>query len=463
MASDSRIRRNEDEDEEPLEIPLENNKVNEQATLCLIGRVWTRRTVNTFGLIETMKKLWNPTRGMTCREIAPNLISFQFNHWRDVDKVLEREPWQFNNFFLMLQRASMDVPPTAMKFDSIPCWIRLYDLPMAGRTPQILQMVGSRFGKVMEIDESTTDGLSRCVRLKVVLTLSKPLKRRTMVRLGAAEPLAIPVKYERLPTFCYFCGVVGHNAKDCDVIQTEEDVAKMKRNDMEYEDFLRASPWKKDKVVIPENNTYSKQERKELFRPKQRETEEAEEEEKADPMKIPDEKVVELMKSLTRVEMKPHQVTSETKPNLSPSINSYDPPVPTSIPNQLYQTIHQIPSLLFQHQPSSLAISNVENINISISQYTSANINQNSQPMIPNTIMSQPKFSLTQQDETENNSNQMNNPSNHKPLEHALPHPNTDLRRDRIWRKSDSFGVISLPKQPTSGKRSLQLDDDDLN
>lgn len=66
-----------DEDEEE---PIQVSEVAEASTstvaLCLLGKLRTDRPYNLFGLFETMKKLWCPTKGMICSDMDPKLISF---------------------------------------------------------------------------------------------------------------------------------------------------------------------------------------------------------------------------------------------------------------------------------------------------------------------------------------------------------------------------------------------------
>lgn len=213
-------------------------------SLCLVGKVWTQKSFNVFGLLDTMKRLWNPAYGLTCREIETNLFSFQFKNIRDLQKVLSMEPWTFNKHILVLKRAKSDVQPSAMNMDSVPFWIRIYDLPYGGRSEDIIQQIGTRIGKVLEIDKSTLQGMSRSVRVKVEINLRKPLRRGTKISMGQGEPLWLPLKYERLQSFCYTCGRLGHNLNECD---TDED-----KEEPLYGEWLRASPMKQSKVVVEE-------------------------------------------------------------------------------------------------------------------------------------------------------------------------------------------------------------------
>lgn len=212
----NRVRYTEEEDEEPLHIGEEEGVNDEKRAMCLLGKLWTTRTYNMLAMLETMRKLWNPTNGVICRELGPNLASFQFNSRRDMEKVLSMEPWSFNKHILVLRALASDEQPSMMKFDRAPCWIRLYDIPMMGREEGCLKQIGQRFGGFVELDNTTTTGLAHSIRMKVLLNLNNALKRGTKIKVGNAEPCWIPITYERISSFCYWCGKLGHTHRDCD-------------------------------------------------------------------------------------------------------------------------------------------------------------------------------------------------------------------------------------------------------
>lgn len=83
--------------------------------------------------------------------------------------------------------------------------MREYDLPMVGSDEKILEQIGSRFGEVIEIDQSTMTGVSRSVQLKIMLKLDQPLKRGINIKIGKAPLCWILDTYERIPSFCYYC------------------------------------------------------------------------------------------------------------------------------------------------------------------------------------------------------------------------------------------------------------------
>lgn len=240
----------EEDEEEPINIPDEQEVNDNTVSLCLLGKVWTNRPYNMYGLFETMKKLWCPTKGLICRDMGANLISFQFHSRRDLERVLAMEPWHFNKHVLVLNTISSNTQPSQMQFNKTPFWIRVYDVPIIGRKETILTQIGNRFGEVLEIDSSTLDGLAKSIRIRVLLDLSKPIKRGTKIRIGKAEPYWIPVTYERLSSFCYWCGLLGHTSKDCEKLHdTEDEQGRIREDAMPYGEFMKASPMKNLKVV----------------------------------------------------------------------------------------------------------------------------------------------------------------------------------------------------------------------
>ncbi|CAN0904182.1 hypothetical protein LINGRAHAP2_LOCUS22944 [Linum grandiflorum] len=47
------------------------------------------------------------------------------------------------------------------------------------------------------------------MRVRIKLDVRKPLMRETKVRLHDDVQLMCPLRYERLQTFCYICGIMG--------------------------------------------------------------------------------------------------------------------------------------------------------------------------------------------------------------------------------------------------------------
>ncbi|MCI07515.1 hypothetical protein A2U01_0028584, partial [Trifolium medium] len=74
------------------------------------------------------------------------------------------------------------------------------------------------------------------------IDLKQPLKKGAIVRFKDKN-LRVHFKYERLPTFCFICGTVGHQLKDCDAVGdlSEEGFEELEEQDISIGVWLRAS------------------------------------------------------------------------------------------------------------------------------------------------------------------------------------------------------------------------------
>ncbi|KAK6118985.1 hypothetical protein DH2020_047271 [Rehmannia glutinosa] len=187
----------DEEDEIPIIIPEPGASTECKSTLCHISKVCTQTPFNAFGLLETMRKIWKPTNGMTAKELKQNLFSFQFHHERDMEKILFMEPWHYDKNVLVLKRLDSGTQPSALKFNTLPFWIRIYDLPIIRRQEAVLQAIGNRCGKYLEVDLKTLDGVDRSIRIKIQLDTMKPLKQRTKIIIGNGQAIWIQIRYER--------------------------------------------------------------------------------------------------------------------------------------------------------------------------------------------------------------------------------------------------------------------------
>ena len=69
--------------------------------------------------------------------------------------------------------------------------------------------------------------------------MTKPLLRRKKVKLGKDDPIWVSLKYEKLPTFCYHCDILGHSERECR--ETEKMGRDNGGNTKAYGPWLRAS------------------------------------------------------------------------------------------------------------------------------------------------------------------------------------------------------------------------------
>lgn len=102
-----------------------------------------------------------------------------------------------------------------------PFWVRLYNLPMDNRSENHIRLIGNFLVEILEID---SDGIEwdTSARLKISMNVTKPLRRVQKIHNSKDNVVLIEIKYERLPTFCYACRIIGHVERDCTLVAEED-------------------------------------------------------------------------------------------------------------------------------------------------------------------------------------------------------------------------------------------------
>lgn len=109
--------------------------------------------------------------------------------------------------------------------------------------------VTNQGGGVQHRDQHWVSGKCRCERKgllpwklhanKCMIDISKPLCRGRKVRLGGLSQFWVDFMYERMPIFCYLCGMVTHDENDCLVGLRRTE--RMNVEDKSYGPWLRAT------------------------------------------------------------------------------------------------------------------------------------------------------------------------------------------------------------------------------
>lgn len=76
------------------------------------------------------------------------------------------------------------------------------------------------------------------MRVRVGLNPAQPLCKSRRVVFRASHDRWVSFKYERLPNFCYWCGLLSHNAKDCE--RWISGNGTLETDSQEFGDWLRA-------------------------------------------------------------------------------------------------------------------------------------------------------------------------------------------------------------------------------
>uniref|UniRef100_A0A803NLH2 Reverse transcriptase n=1 Tax=Cannabis sativa TaxID=3483 RepID=A0A803NLH2_CANSA len=183
---------------------------------CLVGRFLTERNIDFDAMRHLMASLWQPGKGMYVKELDSNRFLFQFYHDVDIERVIEKSPWTFNNFLLVFQRLKKGEDPKLIPLSHVDMWIQLHDIQSRFKTAQVCKDLGNFIGSFVEADKKNFLGLWRdYLRIRVTLDVSKPLKRRKKILTVDGKEFWVNFKYEHVPTFCFICGIMGHSEGFC--------------------------------------------------------------------------------------------------------------------------------------------------------------------------------------------------------------------------------------------------------
>lgn len=81
---------------------------------------------------------------------------------------------------------------------------------------EMMQELGESIGSVEEVD-TDEDGncIGEIVKLRISVDITKPLQKTLEVETDEDGNILIPILYEKLPDFCFCCGLIGHQYKKC--------------------------------------------------------------------------------------------------------------------------------------------------------------------------------------------------------------------------------------------------------
>ncbi|XP_074265148.1 uncharacterized protein LOC141587570 [Silene latifolia] len=165
-----------------------------------------------------MIKLWNPAKPMLGNVIdaKEKVFVFRFGSERDKARVLEGQPWHFDKYAWCFNEPNDSGKPTDVPLFHIPIWTRVYDLPVLGRSSVAnARNIGSCLGTFIDVEMGQNSELDRAIRIRVMYDIRQPLRTSVPIKMWGGRVINFDVKYERLPIFCYGCGIIGHGEKDC--------------------------------------------------------------------------------------------------------------------------------------------------------------------------------------------------------------------------------------------------------
>ena len=228
----------EDEKEQVETDGVKTNSDQGEEEKWLVAKLLTKRSFNKEAMIGTMRIVWRLSKDPEVTVMDENLFLFKFATLKDKQRIIDGSPWSFEKKLLVLKKYDGDLRASDYVFDKADFWVRVYGLPLKMLNQEMADRIGRKIGSLIETDHKSRWG--KCLRIRVNMDVTKPLRRFVMLTgTEGRKDWWGRLAYERLPMFCYECGIIGHADVECSM-QDQSAVGSEKV--MQYGDWLRASP-----------------------------------------------------------------------------------------------------------------------------------------------------------------------------------------------------------------------------
>ncbi|GMP61339.1 hypothetical protein CsSME_00023840 [Camellia sinensis var. sinensis] len=214
---------------EAFELPEVTDECEDVSPRCLVGKILAAKIVNKPAVANILLAAWKSRAGVVVTPWKENIFLFRFQDLEDRSRVLHEAPWSVMGHLLVLLPLPLGKAIDELDFRWTPFWVQVYGLPLAKMTRAHGEVIGSRIGRLVEVEAPSDGLLIHCsfLRLRVEVDVTKPLLQGFILyRRDSSEPvgegLKVYYKYEKLSEFCYDCGRIGHDKMACKFVSIEE-------------------------------------------------------------------------------------------------------------------------------------------------------------------------------------------------------------------------------------------------
>ena len=211
---------------------------------CLVMKVLSRRSISLDALRKNLRMVWKTNKSVQISEVEDEVFMVEFGDGRDKKKIMEMRPWSYEKQLIILQEFEGEQTPKEVVLKWSPFWIQIHNLPLKSRTKETGYSIGATIGEVVKVDVAE-NGVQwgKCLRVRVMVDVTRRLIRGKRVTIEGVEGRWVQFKYERLPNFCYQCGLLNHDMKDCTEVKKSGDQSEMK--ELQYGAWLRGEVFRK--------------------------------------------------------------------------------------------------------------------------------------------------------------------------------------------------------------------------
>ncbi|KAE8666664.1 Protein NRT1/ PTR FAMILY 2.7 [Hibiscus syriacus] len=229
----------ESEDISPPRLATEDDDV--EMDKWIVVRIIGYKKVESEAVLRVFRSIWGHARLLDSSILKENMFLFKFKTISDKLAIMKRTPWSFEGMLLAIVHFDPKLSLEEFDFRPLAVWVRIFDLPLGFMKIETAEKIGNRIGKIIATDTRPGDGrMGDFFRVRVEIDSSKPLRR--CVKMGVCangESRKCLLKYERLPSFCHKCGIIGHVFTECPRFSDQL------QQFLQFGEWLRVSPIKR--------------------------------------------------------------------------------------------------------------------------------------------------------------------------------------------------------------------------
>ncbi|KAH9728008.1 hypothetical protein KPL70_008866 [Citrus sinensis] len=166
--------------------------------------------------------------------MGDNIFMFKFASEEEKKRVLMGGPWHFDRALIVLTEPTGIEDIKNQSFTHTTFWVQLHNIPIMCMNKEAIQKLGEKIGTVKKVE---TDEAGECIgqfaRARISIDISQPLKKIVFLQ-QADGKTPMPILYEKLPDFCFYCAHIGHQYRECLRYKGQQ------KEDLPYGGWMRA-------------------------------------------------------------------------------------------------------------------------------------------------------------------------------------------------------------------------------
>ncbi|KAF8044812.1 hypothetical protein N665_6597s0001 [Sinapis alba] len=136
------------------------------------------------------------------------MFMFQFDLESDLLSVLEKRPYHYARWMIILQRWEPTISPSFPSL--IPFWIKVQGIPLHLWTEGTIKSIGEDIGIFESLEISST-----AIRMRVHINGRLPLIMASTIEFSNGDEIKANLVYEKLERHCSTCFRLDHEVRDC--------------------------------------------------------------------------------------------------------------------------------------------------------------------------------------------------------------------------------------------------------